>query len=595
MRFKSKTINGYTIYAVSGVHSVSFAIDFDQKKVEGLLGFAVERFDHKENERYFMKGFKVFKSVTSDPIANEMVSTFEHPIQSFVWDDFTTKPEYTYDYWFYPLKGKPKNIDRSAKPIHIQIQTEALFHETEEHQVFFNRGVASSQAYLRKFKKSPKFIKDKELKEQALDWLSRELDEAAITFIQQAKRGDKLFGCFYEFRFEKFVKEIKLAIDRGVEVKVIIDAKENSSTDKKGKFHESFPREENLRVINEVGIDEKEHIIKRIAKKSNIQHNKFMVFVPKISGKPEEVWTGSTNISMGGFYGQTNVGHWVRNSKVAQEFMDYWNILKDDPGGMKGDELSTVRKKNDAFKKSVMEISPSLKPTDIPNIPIGTTTLFSPRIGDSVLKTYAKMLDSANDLACITLAFGINAQFKEQLVDNDASNHLIFFLLEKEDKPNKRSKKEFIRINSSNNVYKAWGSKIEDDLYKWTKETLSDYNKHVRYIHSKFMLIDPLGNNPIVVTGSANFSSNSTTANDENMLLIKGNKRVADIYFTEFNRLFFHYYFRSVIEKIKYKIQNNEQHANVFLVEDDTWLSKYKPNTIRAKRIDVFKKMDEFE
>jgi hypothetical protein len=63
-----------------------------------------------------------------------------------------------------------------------------------------------------------------------------------------------------------------------------------------------------------------------------------------------------------------------------------------------------------------------------------------------------------------------------------------------------------------------------------------------------FSRFDPLGNDPIVVTGSANFSDNSTTAYDKIMLIIRGDKRVADIYFTEFNRLFSHYYFRAVVE-----------------------------------------------
>jgi len=66
----------------------------------------------------------------------------------------------------------------------------------------------------------------------------------------------------------------------------------------------------------------------------------------------------------------------------------------------------------------------------------------------------------------------------------------------------------------------------------------------------KFLLMDPLGDDPIVVTGSANFSEASTNDNDENMLLIRGNQRVADIYFTEFNRLFNHYYFRSINEAL---------------------------------------------
>jgi hypothetical protein len=37
-------------------------------------------------------------------------------------------------------------------------------------------------------------------------------------------------------------------------------------------------------------------------------------------------------------------------------------------------------------------------------------------------------------------------------------------------------------------------------------------------------------------------SASSLTGNDENMLLIRGDTRVADIYLTEFDRLFRHFY-----------------------------------------------------
>ncbi len=70
-------------------------------------------------------------------------------------------------------------------------------------------------------------------------------------------------------------------------------------------------------------------------------------------------------------------------------------------------------------------------------------------------------------------------------------------------------------------------------------------------MHCKFLLHDPLGADPIVVTGSANFSEASTTGNDENMVIVRGDRRVADIYFTEFNRLFNHYYFRAVVERTR--------------------------------------------
>jgi phosphatidylserine/phosphatidylglycerophosphate/cardiolipin synthase-like enzyme len=58
------------------------------------------------------------------------------------------------------------------------------------------------------------------------------------------------------------------------------------------------------------------------------------------------------------------------------------------------------------------------------------------------------------------------------------------------------------------------------------------------------MLIDPLSDSPIVVAGSANFSEASTIKNDENMVVVKGNTRVADMYLGEFMRLHTHHAFR---------------------------------------------------
>src|SRR6185295_2004642 len=113
MRFKSQPVDGYSIFAVCGINTISFAIDFSGANVAGLLGFAVERHDITENERYFMYGFKVFKDVIANPDENTAVSTFDQPVQSFSWDDFTAKPFHKYDYFFHPLKGTPKNLDRS--------------------------------------------------------------------------------------------------------------------------------------------------------------------------------------------------------------------------------------------------------------------------------------------------------------------------------------------------------------------------------------------------------------------------------------------------------------------------------------------------
>src|SRR5262245_14455010 len=169
MRFKSKTSSGGRIYAVAGTNTISFAIAASASTKKGLLGFAVERADPAANERYFVYGYKVFRELIPHPDENTQVSTYDHPVQSFSWDDFTARPDHEYEYFFYPIKGQPKNLDRSAKPLSIRVRTEPLFSK-KEHDVFFNRGVASSQAYRRLFSnKKPDALPPSEQK-AALQW-----------------------------------------------------------------------------------------------------------------------------------------------------------------------------------------------------------------------------------------------------------------------------------------------------------------------------------------------------------------------------------------------------------------------------------------
>ena len=139
MRFKSRLQGGLQVFAVAGPNTISFAISSTAAARKGLLGFAVERADPAEKQRYFMLGFKVFRSVVPHPTPGMHISTWDHPVQSFVWDDFTAKPDREYEYVFYPLRGTPKNLDRSATPIRIRTRTEKLYNGGE-HDVFFNRG-----------------------------------------------------------------------------------------------------------------------------------------------------------------------------------------------------------------------------------------------------------------------------------------------------------------------------------------------------------------------------------------------------------------------------------------------------------------------
>lgn len=605
MRFKSEVVGGYQIFAVAGVNTVSFGIDFDPGQTDGLLGFAVEREDPKEAERYFMDGFKVFEALYPNPDPEQRVSTYDQPIQSFVWDDFTAKEDRGYVYRFYPLKGEPKNLDRSAAPIPIVVQTEPLYGQT--HDVFFNRGVASSQAYVRRFGRRRPDKLPAAKRAEALQWLSRDLDEALLKFIGAARPGDALLGAFYEFRYPPVVAALSEALGRGVDVRLVLDSKDNAYIDKKGKPQKAFPAVENREAARNAGIPDAA-IVWRERNPNAIAHNKFLVLVR--GGTPAEVWTGSTNLSVGGIHGQTNVGHWVRDATVAARFRDYWTLLSTDPGKTEGDDRAAAMRAMSDLRTKVAGISPT--PTDWRSLPDGVTPVFSPRPGREVLDMYAAILDEAEAQACITLAFGISDVFKSRLQNNTSASPLSFFLLEKEDRKKPNAKKPFIWLGARHNVYQAWGAYIADPVYRWTRETNArslGLNTHVVYVHSKFLLQDPLGPRPLVVTGSANFSDASTNENDENMIMIRGDTRVADIYFTEFNRLFFHYYFRSIRETIERRKKaaaaaaaaagsppptaapSADATASYFLDPTSGWLSKYGPKSLKTKRVNVFVNM----
>jgi len=89
-----------------------------------------------------------------------------------------------------------------------------------------------------------------------------------------------------------------------------------------------------------------------------------------------------------------------------------------------------------------------------------------------------------------------------------------------------------------------------------------------------------------VCSGSANFSSNSLLQNDENMLLVRGDTRVADIYMTEFDRIFRHFYFRDIANELHDK---GDAAKGAFLDETDAWAESYfRPSGLKSLRRQMF-------
>ena len=122
MRFKSETVKGLQVFAVAGTNTVSFGIRATASARKGLLGFAIERVDQATQKR-MDDGYKVFRSLIPDPKPATKVSTYDHPMQSLVWDDFTAEPGQATSTSSIRSRGRPRarphsraRLDHRSRP-----------------------------------------------------------------------------------------------------------------------------------------------------------------------------------------------------------------------------------------------------------------------------------------------------------------------------------------------------------------------------------------------------------------------------------------------------------------------------------------------
>src|SRR5712691_8108007 len=325
------TANGVSVRAVAGTYVVMLGIDMNKSKASGLLGFAIKRTDHTENEWYWLKGMRAFKETYPNPPEGASFSTQDSPVQDFLWSDFTAKPNHNYTYEVVPVRGSPKNLTYD-NGVAVTLTTESEDIQNQTHSIYFNRGVIGSQAYTREFVKPPSKLKGPQ-KAAAYKWLSRGLEEAMLAFISQANsRRYALRAAVYEFDWTPVSEALKKAFGACDDVRIIFDArvpggKKGAENKKRVDAARKQLRDHGL-LTSKTGKGEAV-AIPRAQNPSYIAHNKFIVLLD--NGNPVSVWTGSTNFTESGIFGQSNVGHAVRDANVAAAYHEYWKHLAQDP------------------------------------------------------------------------------------------------------------------------------------------------------------------------------------------------------------------------------------------------------------------------
>jgi phosphatidylserine/phosphatidylglycerophosphate/cardiolipin synthase-like enzyme len=499
-----------TVRAISGTHVVFLALSMKELDAKGLMGFAIQRTDLTEDETVWLRGNKTFASIRPST-GIEDASSHEHPFQAYQWADYSAKPGYRYRYRVVPMFGSPGALTEKAATS-ITIDAEPL--SGGRHNVHFNRGAIASQAFAKRF---PGMTLD-EAGAPAYAWLARDLLPALLGFIGQAKNSScTLRAAIYELKWPEILAAFKAASNAGADVKIIYHA----SDDETGRANEAQIDKAGIRSLC---------VPRRNAK---LMHNKFIVFSKR--GQPISVWTGSTNFSRNALHGQLNVGHAIHDRAVAKSFLGYWTALQPDP---EAGELKAWAEANNALPPD----------TDAD----AHTPVFSPHRGRGVFDWWIDLASAPDKPLFMTFPFGIVKDFRPVFDQNDGV--LRFGMLDKYVNGGSAAARaaaiaDIERIRRHPNIGMALGQRIFVDWIDGWHQESSPIGVNVNWVHTKFMLVDPLGARPVTLTGSANWSEASVITNDENMVVIRGDKRVADIYFGEFMRLFAHHRFRESVAR----------------------------------------------
>jgi len=193
----------------------------------------------------------------------------------------------------------------------------------------------------------------------------------------------------------------------------------------------------------------------------------------------------------GGIFGHSNVGHIVRDPSVAAKYLSYWEKLKTDPKMDRRPDNDELRPWNEEHYPI-----PQGEPAD------DITVIFSPRRTLAGLEWYAQRMEAATSAVFLTAAFGVNDLFEE--VFAQPRDYLRYILLETEDKDmatllrNRNNRIAVGNLLSGNNAFETW---LQEQ--RLLSEHLTGLNSHVKYIHTKYLLLDPLGDKPVVMTGAA--------------------------------------------------------------------------------------------
>jgi phosphatidylserine/phosphatidylglycerophosphate/cardiolipin synthase-like enzyme len=505
------------------------------KPIPKCLGFALEREiveAQGERRRSFVENRTGFAHSPSKP--GESRSSLEWPFQRFSWTDHKMNLGDRVRYRIAPVLADDQGVlslavdGRSDWTLELELSG-AAGNGTSS---FFNRGLVISQfmaRYLQRLQREkPGETWDQTLKrfkasleehEQPIRrFLSGELGTTLLNLLKKVKKAEgHLFAALYELEDDELLDALEAM---GPRSHIVLA---NGSVKTKGGDQNKIARARLQGAEVEV--------FDRMLAPGALAHNKFLVVCDE-KAKPLAAWTGSTNWTKTGLCTQINNGLLIENKKIAQFFLDQWNRLRDS-GSKFPAELLTANSTAKAAKAGKSQVD----------------LWFTRTSGGQDMEALRREINAAKE-AILFLMFtpgplGLYGSILERM--KKSPNLYVHGVVSELPKLNDESAVDVSVFGSSGKKqvsldivqpqgiktpFASWAATVTRDAFK--------RNVGIAIVHSKLVVIDPL-TKPVVIAGSHNFSKSASGKNDENVVVIRGNRTLAQAYGVHILSVYHHY------------------------------------------------------
>ncbi|MBW4519873.1 MAG: hypothetical protein KME16_09270 [Scytolyngbya sp. HA4215-MV1] len=475
----------------------------------------------------------------------------EWPFQRFSWTDHDANTGDTVSYRVIPVI---RNDDQTLELLesHASDWSAPKVLGTSPQGVFkpfFNRGFVISQFMAKYLAKQNLSLQ--QFKAQISDKDDRTIREflsgdLRLALLQQLKTAlqeqTEIFAVLFELSDDELIDAL-CAIGKNAHLVLAngsITKRQEETTQAARQRDENEAARQRLKAAG-VDVDDRH----RFTAPGPLGHNKFLVRLDR-QGKPAIAWTGSTNWAPTGLCTQINNGLLIEDPEIAQIYLDQWHRLreagsefpkrliaensqpkqvgKDVPGTVRSTIWFTRTSKGVDLDALQAEVQKAREGILFLMFMPGSTGLFSTVAARSaepglyIRGVVSELPNGRGDESAVDI----------NLIDH--ANHTPFHL-------------DIIEPEGVQHSFAHFAAEVTH------KQFLGEVGHAI--IHSKVVVIDPFSADPVVITGSHNFSISASSKNDENFLIVRGDRELAEAYAVNILGAYAHYRWRIFLTQTK--------------------------------------------